>query len=286
MNLLLDYEIWLRLGAFASVLILLIAIEFWWPRRGRERTRRQRWGSNLGIVVVDTVIVRLLFPVAAIGTALWAEENGVGLLNMTEIPAWLSLVLAFLVLDFAIWGQHLIFHRVPWLWRMHRMHHADVDVDVTTALRFHPIEIALSMLIKIAIVALLGAPAIAVLMFEVILNATAMFNHSNIRLRGRADKWLRTVLVTPDMHRIHHSWHVHETDSNFGFNLPWWDRLFGTYRAQPDDGQTTMTLGINQFRKDEDNRLHRLLLLPFIGPTHSAPTPRRQRVPESNGTQP
>ncbi|MGX5915597.1 sterol desaturase family protein [Aliidiomarina sp. Khilg15.8] len=286
MNLLLDYEIWLRLGAFASVLVLLVGAEFWWPRRGRERTRRQRWGSNLGIVVVDTVIVRLLFPVAAIGTALWADENGVGLLNMIEIPAWFSLLLAFLVLDFAIWAQHLIFHRVPWLWRMHRMHHADVDVDVTTALRFHPIEIALSMLIKIGIVVLLGAPAIAVLIFEVILNATAMFNHSNIRLRGRADKWLRTVLVTPDMHRIHHSWYVHETDSNFGFNLPWWDRLFGTYRAKPDDGQTTMTLGINQFRKADDNRLHRLLLLPFIGPTHSAPTPPRQHAPESNDTQP
>lgn len=286
MNTLLDYEIWLRLGAFTAVLALLVAAEFLWPRRGRERTRRQRWGSNMGIVVVDTLVVRLLFPVAAIGTALWAQEQGIGVLNSFAVPVWASLIVAFLLLDFAVWAQHLIFHRVPWLWRIHRMHHADVDVDVTTALRFHPIEIALSMVIKIGVVIALGAPAIAVLLFEVILNATAMFNHSNIRVRGRVDKWLRRVLVTPDMHRIHHSWHVHETDSNFGFNLPWWDHLFGTYRAMPEDGQTQMTLGINQFREPDDNRLYRLVLQPFTGPTHSAPTQRRPHAPESSDSAP
>ncbi|MCC5880829.1 MAG: sterol desaturase family protein [Idiomarina sp.] len=284
MSMLLDYEIWLRLIVFIAVLLALLGAEVYWPRRGRERTRGQRWGSNFGIVVIDTLLLRIAFPVAAIGTALWAESTGFGLLNILNVPLWLSVVASLLLLDFAIWAQHLMFHRVPWLWRMHRLHHADVDMDVTTALRFHPLEILLSMLIKIGVVVLFGAPAVAVLLFEVILNATAMFNHSNIRLRDKADKWLRRFVVTPDMHRVHHSWHVHETDSNFGFNLPWWDRLFGTYRAQPEDGHDNMTIGINQFRQADDNKLHRLLLQPFVGPTHSKPTQRRGHARESSDT--
>jgi sterol desaturase/sphingolipid hydroxylase (fatty acid hydroxylase superfamily) len=185
---------------------------------------------------------------------------------MIELPAWLAILLAVAFLDFAVYAQHVLFHHVPWLWRLHRMHHADLEFDVTTALRFHPLEIMLSMLIKMAVVSLLGASAIAVVIFEVLLNATAMFNHANLRLSDPVDRSLRLAIVTPDMHRVHHSVRREETNSNYGFNLSIWDRLFGTYRAQPQDGHDAMTIGIEQFRSPRDLWIDRMLLQPFAGP--------------------
>ncbi|NMT62891.1 sterol desaturase family protein [Marinobacter orientalis] len=232
-------------------------------RRPQQIGRLTRWPNNLLIVVVDTLAVRLVFPVAAVGTAFMASENGWGLLNLVSLPGWLTVIVSVLLLDAAIYFQHRLFHAVPWLWRLHRMHHADLEFDVTTGLRFHPIEIILSMAIKLAVVLALGAPALAVVIFEVLLNATSMFNHGNARLPLWFDRYLRLFVVTPDMHRVHHSVIVRETDSNFGFNLPWWDRLFGTYRAQPEKGHLGMTIGIEDFRTVQDLRLDRMLIQPF-----------------------
>ena len=195
--------------------------------------------------------------------ALVAEARGFGLLNVIRLPDWLALLVSVLVLDLAIYLQHVLFHAVPALWRLHRMHHADLEFDVTTGLRFHPIEIALSMLIKFAVVAAIGAPALSVLVFEVLLNATSMFNHANMRIPTWIDRVLRWLVVTPDMHRVHHSIVARETNSNFGFNLPWWDRLFGTYRDQPAAGHRDMTIGIEQFREPGEQRLDRMLTQPF-----------------------
>jgi sterol desaturase/sphingolipid hydroxylase (fatty acid hydroxylase superfamily) len=214
---------------------------------------------------VDTVLLRLAFPLLAVGLAALAARQGWGLLNRGTLPAWLAFGLAVLALDLTIYLQHVMFHAVPALWRLHRMHHTDLDFDVTTGLRFHPIEIALSMGIKLAAVTVLGPPPAAVLVFEVLLNGTALFNHGNIRLPLALDRVLRLLLVTPDMHRVHHSIFPSETNSNFGFNLPWWDRLCGTYRAQPRDGHDAMTIGIDQFREPRELWLHRLLVQPFRG---------------------
>jgi sterol desaturase/sphingolipid hydroxylase (fatty acid hydroxylase superfamily) len=253
----------IRLGAFAGVFALMAAWEFLAPRRPQEIGRRWRWPNNLGIVLVDILAVRLLFPTAAVGVALIGETNGWGVLKFFQVPTWVALPLAVILLDLAIYGQHVLFHAVPALWRLHRMHHADLEFDVTTGLRFHPVEIVLSMLIKFAVIVLFGAPALAVLIFEVLLNATSMFNHSNIRLPLSLDRVLRWILVTPDMHRVHHSIARRETNSNFGFNLPWWDRLFGTYRAQPEAGHQGMTLGIPAFREKSELRLDRMLIQPL-----------------------
>jgi sterol desaturase/sphingolipid hydroxylase (fatty acid hydroxylase superfamily) len=225
--------------------------------------RARRWPNNLGILVLDAVLVRLLIPVAAVGIAVIAAQNGWGLLNIMPWPAWLELLIGFLALDLAIYGQHVAFHKVPLLWRLHRMHHADLDIDVSTGLRFHPIEIVLSMLIKIAVVAIVGVPPLAVIAFEVVLNATSMFNHSNAAMPLWLDRVVRLIVVTPDMHRVHHSVLRQETDSNFGFNLPWWDRLFGTYRAQPQAGHDRMTIGLPVFRDRRELRLDRLITQPF-----------------------
>lgn len=260
---LLAHEPVIRFGFFLSVLVTMALWEVFSARRPQAVGRRTRWPANLMIVVLDTLAVRVLFPVAAVGAALMASENGWGLLNLVALPAWVSVVLAVLMLDAAIYFQHRVFHAVPWLWRLHRMHHADLEFDVTTALRFHPVEIVLSMMIKVAIVVLLGAPVLAVLIFEVLLNATAMFNHGNVRLPLWLDKWLRLIVVTPDMHRVHHSIIRRETDSNFGFNLPWWDRLFGTYRDQPEKGHLGMTIGIEDFRTRRDLRLDQMLIQPL-----------------------
>ncbi len=232
-------------------------------RRRLEIPRLFRWSNNLGIVVIDTILVRMTFPVAAVGLAMLWDQRGWGLLNLFPLPGWLAVILAILILDFAIYLQHVLFHAVPALWRLHRMHHADLDFDVTTGLRFHPIEILLSMAIKLGIVAILGPPAVAVLIFEILLNATSMFNHSNIRLPLGADRLLRRVVVTPDMHRIHHSVIPSETNSNFGFSLSWWDRLLGTYRADPAGGHEHMAIGIDQFRSRKDLRIDQMLLQPF-----------------------
>jgi sterol desaturase/sphingolipid hydroxylase (fatty acid hydroxylase superfamily) len=273
---LLAYEPTIRLVAFAGVFALMAVWETVAPRRRQTVGRLRRWPSNLGIVALNTLLLRFAFPVAAVGTALAAEAQGWGLFRVIGTPGWLALVASIILLDLAIYLQHVLFHAVPALWRLHRMHHADLEFDVTTGARFHPIEILLSMTIKLAIVGALGAPAAAVLIFEVLLNGTAMFNHGNVRMPERIDRVLRWFVVTPDMHRVHHSIFPRETNSNFGFNLPWWDRLFGTYRAQPADGHEAMTIGIAQFRDPRDLRLDRMLLQPFRDDDRLYPLGRRE----------
>jgi sterol desaturase/sphingolipid hydroxylase (fatty acid hydroxylase superfamily) len=275
-NVLLGHEPLIRLGFFAGVLALMAGWELLAPRRPQAVGRGLRWPNNFGIVVVDTLLLRLVFPTAAVSFALFAETQGWGLFNAVAIPWCLAVIASVLILDFSIYLQHVVFHAVPALWRLHRMHHADLEFDVTTGLRFHPIEILLSMGIKFGVVAALGAPAVAVLIFEVLLNATSMFNHGNVRMPAGLDRALRWIVVTPDMHRVHHSVLPHETNSNFGFNLPWWDRLLGTYRAQPGAGHEAMTLGIEQFRDPGDLRLDRLLIQPFRGPASGYPISRRE----------
>ncbi|WP_431285713.1 sterol desaturase family protein [Humitalea sp. 24SJ18S-53] len=250
----------IRLGAFALVLSAMALAELFWPWRQPEAKAR-RWAANLGVLVVDSVLVRVLFPVAAVGAAIWAQGQGIGLLH--AVPSWLALPVAVLALDLAIYFQHRVFHAVPLLWRLHRMHHADTEFDTTTGLRFHPVEIILSMLIKMAVVVALGAPALAVVVFEVLLNASSLFNHGNLRLPVAVDAALRRVLVTPDMHRVHHSVLRAETDSNFASCLAWWDRIFGTYRAEAVAGRDGITIGLPQFRNPAEQRLDRLLTQPF-----------------------
>ncbi len=250
-------------GAIFLVILLGMAVwELSAPRRRREIPRLLRWSNNIALVVIDTILLRVTFPVLAVGAAVLAEERGWGLFHALEVPLLLAGVLGFLALDLAIYLQHVLFHAVPVLWRLHRMHHADLEFDVSTGLRFHPVEILLSMGIKLGVVAALGPPALAVLVFEVVLNATSLFNHSNVRLGG-ADRIVRLFVVTPDMHRVHHSVRPSETNRNFGFNLPWWDRLFGTYTAQPRDGHEGMTIGLGEFRTRRDLWLDRMLLQPF-----------------------
>lgn len=255
-----------RIVCFLAVLLIMAVWEAALPRRRRTIPRLTRWVGNLGIVAIDTIVVRAAFPVLAVGVAVIAEQRGFGLLNLVGAPVWLGILVAVPALDFAIYLQHVLFHAVPALWRLHRMHHADLEIDVTTGLRFHPVEILLSMGIKLGVVLALGPPAIAVLLFEVLLNATSMFSHSNARLPLRLDRVLRWLVVTPDMHRVHHSILANETNSNFGFNLSWWDRLLGTYRAAPRDGHDGMTIGIRQFRDVAELRLDRMLLQPLRGP--------------------
>jgi sterol desaturase/sphingolipid hydroxylase (fatty acid hydroxylase superfamily) len=258
-----DPEVGVRAGAALAVFAAMAAWEVLAPRRSMLVGRTRRWPGNLGILVLDAVLVRLLIPLAAVGTAVIAAQHGWGLLNITPLPSWLAVLIGFVALDLVIYGQHVMFHKVPPLWRLHRMHHADLDIDVSTGLRFHPIEVAISMLIKIAVVALIGVPAIAVVAFEVVLNATSQFNHANVAMPAALERILRLVVVTPDMHRVHHSAIRHETDSNFGFNLPWWDRVFGTYRPQPEAGHERMTVGLPIFRDPKESRLDRLITQPF-----------------------
>ena len=273
---LLAFEPLIRLAAFGGVFAVMAGWEVFAPRRKQSIGRTWRWPNNLGVVIVDTLVVRILFPTAAVGLALIAEARGFGFFNVVAFPVWISVVLSVVILDLAIYLQHVLFHAVPALWRLHRMHHADLDIDVTTGLRFHPIEIVLSILIKFAVIAVLGAPAIAVLIFEVLLNATSMFNHSNVRIPARIDRVLRWLVVTPDMHRIHHSILSRETNSNFGFNLPWWDHLLGTYRAQPEAGHDGMTIGIEQFRDPRELGLDRMLIQPFLGDPGRYPLGRQE----------
>ena len=259
----------IRLGFFFGVLIIIAIWELLSPRRKLATSKPVRWASNLGIVLIDTALVKLIFPVMAINVAFVAQENSWGLLNNIALPYWVEVAMGVLILDCIIYLQHLMFHAVPLLWRLHMMHHADLDYDVTTGLRFHPIEIIISMVIKMASVAALGASPVTVVLFEIVLNATAMFNHGNIKLPLGLDAVLRLLVVTPDMHRVHHSVTIRETNSNFGFNFPWWDRLFGTYRAQPAAGHEGMTIGLAQFRDPGKNNLFGMLVLPFTGKTGS-----------------
>ena len=258
-----------RLIFFFGVLTIVALWELLAPRRKLTMSKPVRWASNLGIVFIDTAIVKLIFPVLAINVAFVAQANSWGLLNNLTLPYWVEVVIGILILDGIIYLQHVMFHAVPLLWRLHMMHHADLDYDVTTGLRFHPLEIIISMVIKMASIAALGASPVTVVLFEIILNATAMFNHGNIKLPLGIDAGLRLLVVTPDMHRVHHSVTIRETNSNFGFNFPWWDRLFGTYRAQPAAGHEGMTIGLAQFRDPGKNNLLGMLVLPFTGKTGS-----------------
>ncbi len=276
----LPYEPYVRLGVSVGVFVLLAAWELIGPRRRQPAGRATRWPGNLGIVVLDTLLVRLVFPVTGVGLALLAEARGWGLFNLAALPNWIAVAASVVLLDLAIYLQHVLFHAVPALWRLHRMHHADLAFDVTTGLRFHPVEILLSMLIKLTVIAALGAPALSVLIFEVLLNATSMFSHGNIRIPEGFDRVLRWLVVTPDMHRVHHSILPRETNSNFGFNLPWWDRLFGTYRPKPAAGHEAMTIGIEQFRDWRELRLDRMLLQPFREDVGPYPLGRRDGEPQ------
>jgi len=233
------------------------------PRRPRTHTRLKRWPGNLGIVVIDTLLLRILFPAATVGVAAYASTNNWGIFNVIQLPWVVSIIACVLILDLAIYFQHRLFHIVPVFWRLHRMHHADLDFDVTTGVRFHPIEIILSMLIKFSFIVVLGAPVVAVVVFEVLLSATSLFNHSNAYIAPAIDRVLRWLVVTPDMHRVHHSVITTETNSNFGFNIPWWDRLFGTYRDQPQARHDGMTIGLEIFRDANELRLDKMLLQPF-----------------------
>jgi len=256
-----------RLVFFFGILLLVACWEIVAARRPLTVSKFGRWGNNFGIIAVDTLLVKLVFSIAAVGVSAAAEKNGWGLLNYVEASHVPSIVVGVLVLDLAIYFQHLMFHAVPLFWQLHMIHHTDLDVDVTTGFRFHPIEIIISMGIKIAIVAALGPPVIAVLIFEIALNGTSMFNHGNIQMPHALDRLFRVFVVTPDMHRVRHSVIISETNSNFGFNLPWWDRLFGTYLAQPVAGHEKMTIGLSHFRKPEELTLPKLLILPFTGAT-------------------
>lgn len=264
-ELVLDNETIIRLGFFASILVLVAVWEWLAPRRTLSHSRLMRWPSNLGIVVLNTLVLRFAFPIMAVAMAWLAAERDWGLFNLVDLPYWLAVILSVVLLDLTIYLQHVMVHAVPVFWRLHRMHHTDLDYDVTTGARFHPIEIVLSMGVKLTVVTLLGAPPLAVVIFEVLLNATAMFNHGNIHIPSGSDRFLRWIVVTPDMHRVHHSVVPEETNSNFGFNLPWWDRLFGTYREQPAAGHEGMTIGIEQFRDQKYLRLDWLMVQPFLG---------------------
>lgn len=258
------HETTIRLSCFFGILLLVAIWELIAPRRPLRISKAVRWANNLGLVFLNSFILRLLFPAAAVGVAVWAQDKGWGLFNLLELPFAVNLILSLLLMDLAIYTQHVIFHHIPILWRLHRVHHIDLDYDVTTGARFHPIEIMLSMLIKFALICVLGVAPLTVIVFELILNGAAMFNHGNIRLPATLDKYLRLVLVTPDMHRVHHSVQMDETNSNFGFNLPWWDRVFGTYKAQPDAGQEGMQIGVKGFDNPRETQwLPGMLWVPF-----------------------
>lgn len=262
----LSHEPAIRLASFLGVFALMGLWELWAPRRRLTVSKALRWTNNIGLVVLNTLVLRLIFPTAAVGVAAVAAARGWGLLNLHPLHPGVAMVLAVVALDLVIWVQHVLVHAVPALWRLHRVHHADLDYDLTTGARFHPLEIVLSMLIKLAAILVLGPPAVAVVIFEVLLNAGSMFNHGNVRLPAAVDRWLRWILVTPDMHRVHHSVEDDETNSNFGFNLSIWDRIFGTYRDQPRAGHLGMTIGIHDYRDPREvDRLPGMLLLPFRG---------------------
>jgi sterol desaturase/sphingolipid hydroxylase (fatty acid hydroxylase superfamily) len=285
-ELILGHEPPIRLIVFFGVLPVMALWELAAPRRSAALGRWARWPSNLGIVVLNTALVRLLLPMTAVALALVGEREGCGLLHRVALPGWAALPLAVIALDLVVYLQHVMVHAVPLLWRLHRVHHADLHFDVTTGARFHPIEIVLSMLIKFAAILVIGPAPEAVVVFEVLLNATAMFNHGNVRLPEKLDRGLRLIVVTPDMHRVHHSVEDDETNSNFGFNLPWWDRLFGTYRDQPRGGHAGMTIGIHGWRDPQQvDRLPGMLALPFLGKVTDYVINRRQWARPETGNE-
>jgi sterol desaturase/sphingolipid hydroxylase (fatty acid hydroxylase superfamily) len=267
----------IRMSFFFGILIVMALWEIVAPRRALTISKAVRWANNLGLVFFNSFLLRLIFPAAAVGMAVFASENGWGIFNYYQAPFWVAIVFSVVVMDFIIYLQHVMVHAVPALWRLHRMHHADLDFDVTTGARFHPVEIILSMLIKFATIVVLGPPVVAVVIFEVVLNATAMFNHANVRLPLRLDRILRWIVVTPDMHRVHHSVEDDEANSNFGFNLPWWDRFFGTYRDQPRGGHDGMKIGIRKYREPKEVAwFPGMMMLPFKGKISDYAINRRQ----------
>ncbi|HHM05569.1 MAG TPA: sterol desaturase family protein [Gammaproteobacteria bacterium] len=279
------YELAIRLGFFFGIFAVMAAWERVAPRRALTLAKAPRWLNNIALVALNSLVLRLLFPAAAVGMALFAAGQGWGIFNYVDLPAPLAVVFCIIAMDLVIYLQHVMVHAIPLLWRLHRVHHADLDYDVTTGARFHPLEIILSMLIKFATIIMLGPPVVAVVMFEILLNATAMFNHANAYLPPRIDRVLRWLVVTPDMHRVHHSVEDDETNSNFGFNLPWWDRLFGTYRARPRGGHRGMTLGIRTFRDPAQvDRLWGMLALPFVGKLGGYVINRRSWGPGGDGS--
>ena len=265
-NYFIDNEIQLRLAFFFCIFAVMAIWELVAPRRQLIVSKVLRWSNNLALVLLNSILLRLLFPAAAMGMAIFVGEQGWGMFNYYDVSFSVAVIASVIIMDAMIYLQHVMVHAIPVLWRLHRVHHADPDFDVTTGARFHPLEIILSMMIKFAVIILLGPPVAAVVIFEILLNVTAMFNHSNVRLNTTLDKYLRLLLVTPDMHRVHHSVEADESNSNFGFNLPWWDRLFGTYRAQPRAGHKDMTIGIYEINQPKQvTWLGGILMLPFIG---------------------
>lgn len=261
-----EHAQYVRLGAFVVIFSTMAVMEILRERRELQTSKGQRWATNIGIIVTDSVVLRFVFPMGAIGMGYLAGDLGWGMFNVVSVPFWVAVLASFILLDFVVWLQHVVFHAVPALWKVHMMHHADLDFDVTTGTRFHPIEMVISMGIKAAAILLLGAPVFAILLFEVLLNGTSMFNHANLDIPKPVDRILRLFVVTPDMHRVHHSAKPKETNTNFGFNLPWWDYLFGTYRDQPEQGHHGMTIGLEQIRDPEKNSYLHLLVLPFVDP--------------------
>ena len=268
------YEPMIRLGFFFGILAIMFLWEIIAPRRPLTTSKKARWFSNLGLVLIDSVIVRLAFPAGLAGVAFLAQQRGWGLFNQLELSTLLKIIFSVLILDLAIYLQHVMFHSVPLLWRLHMVHHSDMDIDVTTGIRFHPIEILLSLGIKMVVVVLMGAPPASVVIFEIILNGTSMFNHGNVRYSQPIDSFLRLIVVTPEMHRVHHSTIRWETNSNLGFNFPWWDRLFGTYRPQPAKGHLDMIIGLDQYKEPQKLTFLWLIALPFIGKLGKYPMTR------------
>ena len=271
-------ELLIRLGVFFGILVVMFLWELIAPRRPLTTSKITRWFSNLGLVLIESIVVRLVFPTALAGITLLVQQRGWGLFNQFELPYLLKIIFSVLILDFVIYLQHIMFHSVPLFWRLHMVHHTDMDIDVTTGVRFHPVEIILSMGIKMIVVILIGAPLAAVLIFEIILNGTSMFNHGNVRYSQNIDSILRLLVVTPEMHRVHHSTIRWETNSNLGFNFPWWDRLFGTYRGQPAKGHLEMTIGLEPYKEPKKLTLPWLIVLPFIGKLGKYPMTRSPGV--------
>ncbi len=257
-------ELAIRVGSFLFMLVIMGTVETLWPRRVLDAPKKQRWFTNISVSVLSSLIARVLAPVAPVAAAIYCVENGVGLLNFLPIQPWLAFLTSVLFLDMLIYWQHVLFHKIPSLWLIHRMHHADTNIDASTGIRFHPIEIGMSIFIKLAAILILGPPPEAVITFEVLLNGCALFNHANVKLPLKLDKGLRLLMVTPDMHRVHHSTDMREANMNYGFNFPWWDRIFNTYKSQPDKGHTDMQIGLKIFRDSKFSNLGRMLTIPFI----------------------
>lgn len=259
-----QYESYIRLGSFLGIFALLTAWEISSPKRELLQLRRFRWFGNIGLIVISSVLIRFLIPTAAVGVALHVEQDQVGFLNHYDMPFFVQFFIAFVLMDLAIYFQHVIFHALPMFWRFHRVHHSDLDCDITTGIRFHPFEMIISILFKFLVIISIGAPVLAVVVFEVVLNAASMFTHSNIKIPQSIERMVRLILVTPDMHRIHHSINENETNSNFGFFISTWDRIFGTYIKEPALGHENMQIGLQGFREPKWQNLRWLIYLPFV----------------------